>query len=214
MRGAKTQNLCARFALAAAVLAAVSMPARAETEAMDSQVAVVAPGSFYKVRDLYFGVISSSLLPGTVTVAPNGTRTATGGVTLIGNSHHPAEFAGMKPTQANRPVRMRVASNTVLLTGPGTPMVASLFRANTNPGIPLSTITRNYQVQQTSNGTFALSVGATLTVKCQPAARHLYRNLVPDPRLPISVSDHMPNVPFPISRCLPYGYNLSAMALA
>ena len=164
MRGAKILNKSARFALAAAVMVAVTMPARAETEAMDSQVAVVAPGSFYKVRDLYFGVISSSLLPGTVTVAPNGTRTATGGVTLIGNSHHPAEFAGMKPTQPNRPVRMRVASNTVLLTGPGTPMVASLFRANTNPGTPLSTITRNYQVQQSSNGAFALSVGATLAV--------------------------------------------------
>ncbi len=164
MRGAKVRNICARFALAAAVLAAAVIPARAETEAMDTQVSVVSPGSFYKVQDLYFGVIASSALPGTVTVAPTGGRTATGGVSLIGNSHHPAEFAGMKPTQANRPVRMRVASNTILLTGPGTPMVASLFRANTNPGTPLSTITRNYQVQQTSNGAFVLYVGATLAV--------------------------------------------------
>lgn len=164
MRGAKIQNKGARFALAAAVMAAVSTPARAETEAMDAQVAVVAPGSFYKVRDLYFGVISSSAVLGTVTVAPDGSRTATGGVTLIGNSHHPAEFAGMKPTQPNRPVRMRVGSNTVLLTGPGLPMVASLFRANSNPGTPLTILPRNYQVQQSSNGAFALYVGATLTV--------------------------------------------------
>lgn len=164
MRGAKVRNTYARFALAAAVLALANAPAHAETEALDSQVSVVSPGSFYKVRDLYFGVVSSSLLPGTVTVGPNGTRTATGGVTLIGNSHHAAEFAGMKPTQANRPVRMRVGSNTVLLTGPGTPMTASLFRANTNPTTPLTTLPRNYQVQQASNGAFALYVGATLAV--------------------------------------------------
>ena len=164
MRGAKFRNICARFALAAAIWAAAGSAARAETETMDAQAAVVTPGSFYKVRDLYFGVIGSSILPGTVTVAPDGTRTASGGVILIGNSHHPAEFAGMKPTQANRPVRMRVGTATVLLTGPGLPMIASLFRANTNPGTALSILPRNYQVQQSSNGAFALYVGATLTV--------------------------------------------------
>ena len=70
----------------------------------------------------------------------------------------------MKPTQPNRPVRMRVGSNTVLLTGPGAPMVVSLFRANTNPAQTLSTTPRNFQVQQSSNGAFALYVGATLAV--------------------------------------------------
>lgn len=164
MRGAKIRDKCARFALAAAVMAAATAPAHAETEALDSQVSVVSPGSFYKVRDLHFGIVAASPLPGTVTVAPNGTRTSTGGVTLIGNSHYPAEFAGMKPTQPNRPVRMRVGSNTVLLTGPGAPMVVSLFRANTNPAQTLSTTPRNFQVQQSSNGAFALYVGATLAV--------------------------------------------------
>ena len=164
MCGPKIRCFCARFALAAAMFAAASAPARADTEPLDSQVSVVSPGSFYKVRDLHFGVVAAGTLPGTVTVAPNGTRTATGGVTLVGNSHHPAEFAGMKPTQPNRPVRMRVGSNTILLTGPGTPMVVSLFRGNTNPAQTLTTVPRNFQVQQTSNGAFALFVGATLAV--------------------------------------------------
>lgn len=164
MRGAKIRKYQARFACAAAMMAAMCAPAHAETGALGSEVAVVAPGSFYKISDLDFGVIASSALVGTVTVAPDGTRTSTGGVTLIGNSHHPAEFAGMKPTQPNRPVRMRVGSNTVLLTGPGTPMVASLFRANTNPGTPLTTTPRNYQVQQSTSGAFALFVGASLLV--------------------------------------------------
>ena len=146
------------------MLAAISTPVRAETEAVGAELAVVSPGSFYKVRDLYFGVVASSSVSGTVTVAPNGTRTSTGGVALIGNSHHPAEFAGMKPTQPNRPVRMRVGSNSIQLTGPGAPMTVSLFRANTNPAQVLSTTPRNFQVQQASNGAFALYVGATLAV--------------------------------------------------
>lgn len=164
MRGAKVRNRCARFALAAAVMAAAVGPARAETEALDSQVAVVTPGSFFKVQDLHFGVVSASSAAGTVTVAPNGTRTATGGVVLIGNSHHPAEFAGRKPTQPNRPVRIRIGSNSIQLTGPGAPMTVSLFRGNTNPAQTLSTVPRNFQVQQASNGAFALYVGATLAV--------------------------------------------------
>jgi hypothetical protein len=164
MRGAKVLNLCARFALAAAVLAAASAPARAETQQVDSQVSVVAPGSFFKVEDLDFGTIVASNTAGSVTVDPSGTRTRTGGVTLWGNDHHPAQFAGMKPTQANRPVRIRVNTNTIQVTGPGAPMTVRLFRGNTNPGQPFITTLRNYQVQQASNGAFALFVGATLDV--------------------------------------------------
>jgi hypothetical protein len=169
MRGAKIHQLCARFALAAAVMAAAITPARAETDQIDSQVAVVTPGSFFKVDDLNFGTIVAGGTVGTVTVDPAGTRSATGGVTLWGNDHHPAQFAGMKPTQANRPVRIRVNTNTIQVTGPGAPMTVRLFRGNTNPGQPFTTTLRNYQVQQTSNGAFALFVGATLDVNANQA---------------------------------------------
>lgn len=169
MRGAKVRNIYARFALAAAVVAAAIAPAHAETEQLNSQVSVVAPGSFLKVQDLHFGTIVASNVAGTVTVAPTGPRTATGGVTLWGNDHHPAEFAGMKPTAANRPVRIRVNTNTIQVTGPGVPMTVRLFRGNTNPGTPFSTTLRNYQVQQASNGAFALFVGATLDVNANQA---------------------------------------------
>ncbi len=70
----------------------------------------------------------------------------------------------MKPTQANRPVRIRVRTNTIQLTGPGAPMTVSVFRGNTSPSQPFTTTLRNYQVQQSSNGAFSLSVGATLAV--------------------------------------------------
>lgn len=143
---------------------AMATPARAETETVDAQVAIVTRGEFFKVEDLHFGVVIPSLLPGTVTVAPSGTRTRTGGVTLVGNLHQAAEFAGRKPGNANSPVQLSVGSNTIFLTGPGAPMLVNLFRGNTNPGQVLTTIPRNFQVQGQSGGAFELRVGATLAV--------------------------------------------------
>jgi spore coat protein U-like protein len=169
MCGLKVRNLCARFALAAAVLASASAPAHAETEPLAAQLDVVSPGSFFKIADLNFGTVVASNATGTVTITPAGVRSATGGVTLWGNDHHPAQFAGMKPTAANRPVRMRVGSNSINLTGPGAPMTVSLFRANTSPAQVLTTTPRNFQVQQASNGAFALFVGATLNVNANQA---------------------------------------------
>ena len=143
---------------------ALSAPARAETENVDAQVAIVTRGEFFKVEDLHFGVVIPSALPGVITVAPSGARMATGGVTLVGNLHHAAEFAGRRPGGGNAPVRISVGSPTILLTGPGAPMLVSLFRANTNPGQVLTPIPRNFQVQGQSNGSFELTVGATLAV--------------------------------------------------
>jgi len=164
MRGAKFRFWCARFVLTAAMAAAVIGPARADTEPTRAETSIVQPGSFYKVDDLNFGVVVASNIAGSVTVAPTGARTATGGVTLWGNTHHPAQFAGMKPTQANRPVRINVGANQIFATGPGAPMRVRLFTGNTNPGQPFTTNPRNYQVQQASNGAFSLFVGATLDV--------------------------------------------------
>ncbi|MGL5840200.1 MAG: DUF4402 domain-containing protein [Sphingorhabdus sp.] len=169
MRGAKILNLCWRFALAAVLLAAATSPTRAETGQMQSQAAIVTPGSFFKIEDLDFGTIVASNTAGTVVVHPSGARTATGGVALWGNDHHPAAFGGMKPTQANRPVRINVGTNSIQVTGPGAPMTVRLFNGNTNPGQFFNTNPRNFQVQQASNGAFALYVGATLDVNANQA---------------------------------------------
>lgn len=165
MTGANRPAYRARFACLLAVATCVlSTPARAETEAVDAQVAIVTRGQFIKVEDLHFGVVIPSALPGVVTVAPAGTRTATGGVTLVGNLHHAAEFAGQKPAGGNNPVQISVGSATIQLTGPGAPMVVSLFRGNTSPGQVLTPVRRNFQVQGQVNGAFELRVGATLAV--------------------------------------------------
>ena len=143
---------------------AIAAPVRAETKAVDAQVAIVTRGEFFKVEDLHFGVVIPSALPGVIAVAPSDARTATGGVTLVGNLHHAAEFAGRKPAGSNAPVQISVGSTTVQLTGPGAPMLVTLFRGNTNPGQVLTILPRNFQVQGQSNGAFELKVGATLAV--------------------------------------------------
>jgi hypothetical protein len=170
MIGANRRKHGMRFACATAIVTcAVSSPARAETEAVDAQVAIVTRGEFIKVEDLDFGVILSGGTAGTVIVTPAGARSQTGGVTLVGNSHHPAEFAGRKPVGGNAPVRISVGSNTIQLLGPGAPMTVRLFNGNTNPTQPFTTNPRNYQVNGTVAGAFELRVGATLDVNANQA---------------------------------------------
>lgn len=156
----RTQFAC----IIAMATCAMSSAAHAETDAVDAQVAIVTRGEFFKVEDLHFGVVIPSALPGVITVAPSDARTATGGVTLVGNLHHAAEFAGRKPAGGNAPVQISIGSATIQLTGPGAPMTVSLFRGNTNPGQVLTILPRNFQVQGQSNGAFELKVGATLAV--------------------------------------------------
>jgi Domain of unknown function (DUF4402) len=150
-------------ALAAALCPAAAF-AHPDTETADAQVAIVTRGEFFKVEDMHFGVVIPGALPGVITLAPSGARTATGGVTLVGNLHHPAEFAGRKPGNGNNPVQISVGSATINLTGPGAPMPVTLFRGNTNPGQVITILPRNFQVQGQSNGAFELTVGATLAV--------------------------------------------------
>jgi hypothetical protein len=173
MHGANYFRRSERFVFAVAMAAlAIATPSYAfvpDTETADAQVAVVTAGEFIKVEDLNFGVMLSGPTAGTVVVTPAGTRTKTGGVTLFGNSHHPAEFAGRKPGNNNRPVRISVASNTIQLTGPGAPMTVRLFNGNTNPGQTFTNTPRNFQVQGQANGTFELRVGATLDVNANQA---------------------------------------------
>jgi hypothetical protein len=165
MKGLFSLRGALRFAAPMAMVGlAVATPAHAETVTADAQVAIVTRGEFFKVEDLHFGMVIPSGTLGVVTVAPSGARTATGGVTLVGNIHQAAEFAGRRPGNGNSPVELSVASNSIILSGPGAPMTVSLFRGNINPAQVLTTAPRNFQVQGQSNGTFELRVGATLTV--------------------------------------------------
>ncbi|MFN5631433.1 MAG: DUF4402 domain-containing protein, partial [Sphingomonadales bacterium] len=95
-------------------------PAYADVERTQSQVGVVTRLSFIQTEELSFGQIFASNASGTITVAPSGVRSRTGGVTLTGNTHHTAIFAGFG--QPNQRVQISLGSNSIFLTGPGTRM--------------------------------------------------------------------------------------------
>ena len=135
--------------------------AQTAVEQGQSQVGVVTPLSFIQTEELHFGQIFASNTAGTVTVAPDGSRTRTGGVTLFGTIHQPAEFAGMGVF--NQRVQVSLGSNTIFLTGPGVRMRARTFVIGSTPTAVLTTTPRVFRIGGPT-GAFRFPVGATLEV--------------------------------------------------
>ena len=131
-----------------------------------SQVGVVTPLSFIQTEELSFGRIFSSNSAGTVTVAPDGLRTRTGGVTLVGNDQQAAVFAGLGAL--NQRVQVSLGSNSIFLTGPGVRMRARNFVIGSTPTAVLSTTPRVFRIAG-ANGGFRFPVGATLDVNANQA---------------------------------------------
>lgn len=140
--------------------------AQTAVEQGQSQVGVVTPLSFIQTEELHFGQIFASNTAGTVTVAPDGSRTRTGGVTLFGTIHQPAEFAGMGVF--NQRVQVSLGSNTIFLTGPGVRMRARTFVIGSTPTAVLTTTPRVFRIGGPT-GAFRFPVGATLEVGANQA---------------------------------------------
>ena len=123
--------------------------------------------SFVKTEDLDFGRIIASNTAGTVRIEPNGNRTATGGVTLIGtNEHKAAGYAGMGAYNQN--VLISVSANSIWITGPGAPMRVSQFEIGSTPTAILTTNPRVFRIAGPT-GIFEFPVGATLDVNASQA---------------------------------------------
>lgn len=161
-------TIAKRTGLAAAALAGalLAMPAHADVERSQSQVGVVTRLSFIQTEELSFGQIFAGNSAGSVTIAPNGSRTRTGGVNLVGSTHHPAIFAGYG--QPNQRVQISLASNSIFLTGPGTRMRAHTFVVGSTPTAVLTTTPQVFRIATPSGG-FAFPVGATLDVNANQA---------------------------------------------
>ena len=144
------------FALAAASPALAQNNAQGQAEAI-----VLRPLSFFKVNDLDFGSIIASGTAGTVRLAPDGTRTRTGGVTLAGNGGEPARFAGLG--SFNRQVNISLGSNTIWITGPGPRMRVRNFEIGSTPTAILSTTPTRFRITSPL-GNYNFPVGATLEV--------------------------------------------------
>ena len=167
MCGAKLLN---RLRLACGVAAfavfGTAMPAIAETGSVGTESVVVTPLSFIEVGDLKFGTIIPSNQTGNVVLAPDGTRTSTNGIILVGSSHEPAEFAG-QGTQ-NQIVDISVGSNTIWLYGPGTRMRVRRFRIGSTPTTLLTTNPRFFRIGSPT-GVFRFPIGAELRVRANQA---------------------------------------------
>lgn len=169
MCGAKfIRQLRLACAASACTLGLMAAPALANTSTQGSEAVVVTPLSFVEVNDLKFGtIIPSTTSGGNVVLDPDGTRTATGGIILVGNSHQPAEFAGLG-TQ-NQIVDISVGANTIWLTGPGPRMRVRRFRVGSTPTTLLTTTPRFFRIGS-ATGIFRFPVGAELRVRRnQPA---------------------------------------------
>lgn len=156
-----TVTICAIFASCAS-----GAWAQNAAEQGRSQVGVVTPLSFIQTEELSFGQIIASNTAGTVTVAPNGSRTRTGNITLLGASHQPAEFAGMGAF--NQRVQVSLGSNSIFLTGPGVRMRARTFVIGSTPTAVLTTTPTVFRIAG-ATGAFRFPVGATLEVGANQA---------------------------------------------
>lgn len=141
--------------------AAFATPAFADQKTADAQIAIVRPLEFIRVENLDFGRVIRGSTAGTVTIAPDGTRTKTGGVTLIGTGWQPARFAGMGTN--NQRVDVSIGSASIFVTGPGAPMRVRTFVLGSTPTAVLTTTPQRFRINSPT-GIFNFPVGATLEV--------------------------------------------------
>ena len=133
---------------------------------IQAEAIVLRPLSFFKVNDLDFGDIIASGSAGTVRLAPDGTRSRTGGATLAGSSGEPARFAGLG--SYNRQVNISLGSNTIWITGPGQRMRVRDFEIGSTPTAILSTSPTRFRITS-ALGNYNFPVGATLEVNANQA---------------------------------------------
>ena len=145
----------------------MAAPAAAQVvEPAEARAIMLRRLAFFRVDDLDFGSIVPGPAAGVVRIHPDGSRTATGGVTLAGSDHRPARFAGMG--SYNQQVRIHLSSNTIQLTGPGAPMTVSQFEIGSDPTAILSTSPTSFRIAST-NGTFVFPIGGRLAVGANQA---------------------------------------------
>lgn len=163
---------CTRVLL---VLASIGLlqaqPASAKQRVTTSGVAqaiIVTRLSLVKTQDLDFGQLIAGTAAGTVTLAPDGVRSSTGGVRLAGSDGHPASFSGLG--RQNQSVTLSVNSNTGTLrrVGGTETMRFDTFVIGSTPQAQLTIVPLAFRISA-ANGQFAFPVGATLRVGARQA---------------------------------------------
>ncbi len=158
------RNLYHVMAGAVLLSAFATTNARAESETGRAEAVVIERLGFIQVDDLEFGRIITGATAGTVTVAPDGTRTSSGGVSLIGGGLvQAAQFSGYG--RRNQFVQISIDANTQTMTRVnGTEeMQFDTFVIGSTPTAPITTAPRTFRIAA-ANGIFEFPIGATLRV--------------------------------------------------
>jgi hypothetical protein len=135
---------------------AFSVSVRAADATATASATIITPMSISKTADMNFGYLSVGASAGTVVLAPAGTRTYTGGVTLLSGGTVTA--AAFTVTGSGSMTYSITLPTSVTLTSSGNTMTANTFTST-----PSGTGTL-------SSGSQALEVGATLNVGANQAA--------------------------------------------
>jgi hypothetical protein len=152
-----------------ALCASLILPVRADAQQFvhgegQAVATIIARLSFIKTQDLDFGQIAASNSAGTVTIAPNGARSKTGGVTLFGESGSPARFAGYGFPSQSVLISITAPTGVLTRTGGSETMQFDTFVVGSSPQVQLTTAPRSFRIAS-SSGMFAFPIGATLRVK-------------------------------------------------
>lgn len=148
----------------------LATPASAAPQRTEAQAVIVTPLSFFKVDDLIFGRILPSATAGTVTVAPTGVRTKTGGVTLFnGGGEQPSRFAGRGAPGQTVAISLTSSPNVLTRVGGTQTMALSTFVIGSTPTVVLTGTSQFFNINNTS-GNFNFPVGATLAVGANQVA--------------------------------------------
>jgi Domain of unknown function (DUF4402) len=155
--------------LFAAAFAATPTYAQTSTLGANANTVVVRPLSFVKDDDLEFGSIIRGTTAGTVVMAPNNVRTATGGVTLAPSVNRPSRFAGFGSSGQQVQISMAANSITINRAGGGGSMTVDTFMIGSSPTWQnITTAPRTFTIGS-ATGVFNFALGATLRIGANQA---------------------------------------------
>ena len=158
-----------RWLAALLTLAGLTAPAplwagERATLQLPAEAVIVTQLSFFKVDDLVFGRIAPGTTAGTVTIAPSGARTATGGVRLVsGPAHQPASFAGKGSFNQALTISINATSRTLTWVGGTQTMTMDSFVIGSTPTTNLTVAPLAFRIGS-ATGMFQFPVGARLRV--------------------------------------------------
>ena len=130
-----------------------------DTEQTIATATIVGPLTLTKVSDMDFGTIAVGTSVGTVVLAPDNTRTFSGGASMVPPANGVAASFTVAGQASETFAITLPADGTVTLTGPGDPMPVSAFNHSAGATPALN-----------ATGTAAFTVGATLSTAASQAS--------------------------------------------